>query len=246
MTSIVIEPHILIPIEHVSEYDQLRQTLDAYSKTRDKYKIHSLNKQGFKDGDLLAAPVERGLMIKLSMEETVQQIDTALADIMDRLEDIAVLPMERLNIPIVGQDQVADRYLADKYASMQLKLEELDEDIRKTWDRPYGELYEDFKGISILELVSATQAVPVYINEPAFEYKNNALALTMDIILEAIPELGHIFKLGRKPLLLDSELETLKASILNKYPHPGIARKVSQYLDYWSTHGHTFIIKFID
>lgn len=246
MKSLIIHPYISIPTEHKLEFDELKQSLSAYSKTRNQYKMHFLLEQGFEDDESVVDSVKRGLLNKLCKEETIQQLDSAVDEIMDRLQVVTVLPSHQLNLPVIGHDPSADKYLEEKYASMQRRLDELDEQLRKYWNRSFNEIFEEMKGIAVLELVSTQQALPLFMNEPMLECQDNPLALNMDKILEAIPELGHIFRLGRKAMLLGDELDTLRSSILHEYPDFEIAQQIADYLDFWTTLGHDFIIKMVD
>jgi len=239
MISISIEP-VLRPLDkHGEEFDIIRQTVQAYTITRNKYMTVFLKKEGAGEPGALPAAVERGLMQQFNKDPKVLEMDKEVNKLLDRTDRISIQPFLSLKIPVVGHDPIATQFIQNKYTVMQEKLEGVTEQVRAFWSTPFGEFFERSIGTNLLELSTAPHAIPALMG-PAFENKDNPLALSLNHLLQVVPTLGSIFPSKRKRALWADELNILKMEVLQHYPSLQDARRIVEYIDYWHGRGHDF------
>jgi hypothetical protein len=246
MILIGIKPSPVAAPEHLNEYDELRQSILALAQMREEHKIQFYNLRSLESNRPITEAIIRDLRSKFSEDETIKQIDEEMEKKIARMNEISVRPIASLNIPTVGKDPVADKYLEEKYLEMQLNIESLSKSTRKTWDKPYDEVYSELTGCLILELVSDPEAMPPNLIDSDLELEDRTLTLKLDKILKLLPELKEIFHLNRRGLLLEDEIMKFKAVIINRYPDKELALRIAYYLDYWLSRGHDFIVALKD
>ncbi|MBC8466018.1 hypothetical protein H8D57_03235 [bacterium] len=242
MILIGIEPSRLPAPEHLNEYDELRQSILALAQMREEHKIHFYDLRSLESNRPITEAIIRDLRSKFSEDETIKQIDEEMEKKIGRMNEISISPIASLKIPTVGKDPIADKYFEEKYLEMRRSVKSLSENLRKTWDRPYEKVYSEFTGTLILELVSDPEAILLNVDDSDLVFEARLVSLKLNKIITIFPELEEIFGFNRKGMLLEDEIMKLKAIILNDYADKEIALKIVNYLDYWLSRGHDFLV----
>jgi len=241
MISIRIQPMPIAVSGHDEEFDELKQCINALTETRKQHQARFLDE--LKSNEELEASITDGndAIKKFKQIEAVQQIDREIERVLARMNVISNQAVDTLNIPIVGRDEIANQFVEEKHRDMQQHLNDLNEEDREFWGKPFEEYFKMQLGNAVLEVAPSPEALPAFISN-TLKSKKDPTALVMDKLFKLLPELKRVFNFDGMRLLTDDELDTLQISLLHKFPDSEKGQQIVRYLVYWTSRGHDFLV----